>query len=106
LFSSGSFSKKIRSNPNCWATIFSGKSCVFILTKDGLGNILGDKKSGHTGKYIEETVFIYAQLRYFFSCTVHVQGCQIFLDTTYQSGKNIPNGHKVYQMAMKYMKWS
>jgi hypothetical protein len=41
------------------------------------------------------------------------QGCQMFLGTTYQNGKNIPNCHKlnqmatkyVYQMATKYTKW-
>jgi hypothetical protein len=31
-----------------------------------------------------------------------VQGCQIYLGTTYQNGKNIPNDHKMYQMAVKY----
>jgi hypothetical protein len=37
------------------------------------------------------------------------QGCQIFLDTTYQNEKkytnlpqNIPNVHKIHQMAIKY----
>jgi hypothetical protein len=25
--------------------------------------------------------------------------------TTYQNGKNIPNGRKIYQMAVKYTKW-
>jgi hypothetical protein len=33
------------------------------------------------------------------------QGCQIFLGTTYQNGKNIPKDHKIYQMATKYTKW-
>jgi hypothetical protein len=33
------------------------------------------------------------------------QGCQIFLATTYQNGKSIPNNHKKYQMATKYTKW-
>jgi hypothetical protein len=37
--------------------------------------------------------------------TFSVQGCQIFLGTTYQNGKNIPNGHKIYQMATKYTIW-
>jgi hypothetical protein len=39
------------------------------------------------------------------------QGCQIFLSTTYQNGgeyiklpQNIPNVHKVYQMAVKLIK--
>jgi hypothetical protein len=30
------------------------------------------------------------------------QGCQICLGATYQ---NIPKGHKIYQMAIKYTKW-
>jgi hypothetical protein len=41
------------------------------------------------------------------------QGCQMLLGTTYQNGKiyiyqitiNIPNGHKIYQMATRYTKW-
>jgi hypothetical protein len=34
-----------------------------------------------------------------------LQSCQIFLSTTYQNGKNIPNNHEIYQMATKYTKW-
>jgi hypothetical protein len=37
-----------------------------------------------------------------------MQGCQIFLGTAYQNGKNIPNipkyiinGHKIYEIAIK-----
>jgi hypothetical protein len=30
------------------------------------------------------------------------QGCQIFPGTTYQNVKNIPNNHKIYQMAKIY----
>jgi hypothetical protein len=41
-----------------------------------------------------------------------VQGCQIFLGATYQNGKNIPdehicnvpNGQKIYLLAVKYIK--
>jgi hypothetical protein len=40
------------------------------------------------------------------------QGCQIFLGTIYQKGgkytkvpQNMPNVHKIYQMAAKYNKW-
>jgi hypothetical protein len=32
------------------------------------------------------------------------QGCQIFLDTTYQNGKMYHNDHKIYQMEIKYTK--
>jgi hypothetical protein len=32
------------------------------------------------------------------------QGRQIFLGTKYQNGKNVPNGHKIYQMVTKYNK--
>jgi hypothetical protein len=42
------------------------------------------------------------------SSTKLVKGCQIFLGTTHQKGKkytkepqNIPNGHKIYRMAVK-----
>jgi hypothetical protein len=34
------------------------------------------------------------------------QGCQIFLGTTYQNGKNIPNNQIIYQMAEIQTKWS
>jgi hypothetical protein len=34
------------------------------------------------------------------------QGCQIFLGTTYQNGKNIPNNHKIYLMDTKFTQWS
>jgi hypothetical protein len=27
------------------------------------------------------------------------QGCQIYLVTTYQNGKNVPNNHKIYQIS-------
>jgi hypothetical protein len=30
------------------------------------------------------------------------QGCQIYLDATYQNGENLPNGHKIYHIAAKY----
>jgi hypothetical protein len=34
------------------------------------------------------------------------QGCQIFVATTYQNGKNIPNIQKIYQIFRKYTKYS
>jgi hypothetical protein len=35
------------------------------------------------------------------------QGCQIFLAVTYQNGKNIPDNHKIYPMAVNmYTKWT
>jgi hypothetical protein len=33
------------------------------------------------------------------------QGCQIYLGTKYQNGENIPNCHKIYQVAIKYFPW-
>jgi hypothetical protein len=33
------------------------------------------------------------------------QGCQIFLVQHSKMGKNIPNDHKIYQMAVKYFQW-
>jgi hypothetical protein len=29
------------------------------------------------------------------------EGCQIYLGTIYQNGENIPNGHKIYQSAIR-----
>jgi hypothetical protein len=51
--------------------------------------------------------------------SVVVQGCQIFLGTTYQNGEkiyhirikytkwpqNVQNGHKIYKVATKFTKW-
>jgi hypothetical protein len=34
------------------------------------------------------------------------QGCQIFLGTIYQHGENIPNCHKIYQIATEYTRCS
>jgi hypothetical protein len=34
-----------------------------------------------------------------------MQGCQIFIGTTYQNRKNIPNDQKLYEIATKYTKW-
>jgi hypothetical protein len=33
------------------------------------------------------------------------QGCQIFLGTIYQNGKNLPNDHNMHKIAVKYTKW-
>jgi hypothetical protein len=41
LFTLGSLFEKQNTGPNYWATYFHSKSCVFILTKPGLGCILG-----------------------------------------------------------------
>jgi hypothetical protein len=38
-------------------------------------------------------------------CCAAVQGCQIFIGTTYQNGKNILNDHKMYQLAKQYTIW-
>jgi hypothetical protein len=36
------------------------------------------------------------------ACLPANQGCQIFLGTMYQNGKNIPDNPEIYQMATKY----
>jgi hypothetical protein len=38
------------------------------------------------------------------SVTTRDQGCQICLCTPYQNGQNIPNDHKIYQIAIPYSK--
>jgi hypothetical protein len=45
----------IKSSPKFWATFFHGKSSTLVLTKNGLGHILGDfltNSSGHSGFYV------------------------------------------------------
>jgi hypothetical protein len=34
-----------------------------------------------------------------------ISGCLIFLGKTYQNVKNIPIDHRMYQMAIRYIKW-
>jgi hypothetical protein len=48
----GSFFENFRSSTKTWATFLRGTSCVFIVTKTGLGRTLGDffeNSSGHSG---------------------------------------------------------
>jgi hypothetical protein len=40
--SSGKFCENYGNSTNNWATIFHGKKCVLIFTRNGLGYILGD----------------------------------------------------------------
>jgi hypothetical protein len=37
-----------------------------------------------------------------FSPSLPIQGCQIFLGTTYQNWKKLPNDPQMYQRARKY----
>jgi hypothetical protein len=48
---------------------------------------------------------IFLHVTHTWAKTASRQGCQIFLAATYQNGENIPNYHKMYQMATKYTKW-
>jgi hypothetical protein len=52
LFTLGSFVKNYRRSTNIWATYLNGKSYVLIISKNELGDILGDfftNASGHPG---------------------------------------------------------
>jgi hypothetical protein len=51
-------------------------------------------------KYAGRLDFLWEIVRFFLE-----QGCQILLGATYQSGENVPNGHKIYHLAIKYTKW-
>jgi hypothetical protein len=50
--------------------------------------------------------FIMYQAAFYIGFLKHLsaqqQGCQMFPGATYQNGKNIPNGHKIFQMAIHY----
>jgi hypothetical protein len=65
--------------------------CLFCLPKNfsiifqGVGDCVG-------------VVFVQSVIE-----RLEVQGCQIFLGTTYQHGKNLPNNHKIYQITIKYV---
>jgi hypothetical protein len=63
-----------------------------LITTGGGGPILGSVRSG---PYLVRISKIFDD---------RDQGCQIFLGTKYQNGKNIPNYHKLYQMFIKYNK--
>jgi hypothetical protein len=49
LFALGSFSKIYTSSPKLWATSFQRIDYVLILTKNGLGYILGDFFTNSSG---------------------------------------------------------
>jgi hypothetical protein len=63
------------------------------------------------GRQIANRTFLWILAIYVhvFQKRAKVQGCQIFLATTYQNGEkctklpqNIPNGHKIFPTAVKY----
>jgi hypothetical protein len=43
-------------------------------------------------------------LQFRFKDSAVPQGCQIFLGSKYQNGKNLPNDHKIYQIFSQYTK--
>jgi hypothetical protein len=51
IVSFGPFFENDKSSPLLWANFFNSKSCILIMTKDGLSYNLGDfftNSSGHT----------------------------------------------------------
>jgi hypothetical protein len=58
-----------------WATLLA----IFFTNSSGHTDGGGPKRGG------------------FFLMTGRRQGCQIFLGTTYQNGKNVPKNHKIHQ---------
>jgi hypothetical protein len=73
------------------------------------------------GKYLESFLFVstcrvttsFVANYFFLLKRNHTQGCQIFLGPKYQKGEkytklpqNIPNGYKIFPMAVKQTKWS
>jgi hypothetical protein len=46
----GQIFEKYRNIPNLWTSTSSGKSCALILTKNGLGYILGDFFTNSSGR--------------------------------------------------------
>jgi hypothetical protein len=81
----GSFLES-RSNPNFWASTFTAKATHLIYEANAIGNGMDEFLQIHLvtllkskARWLSDTV-----------ASVHPQGCQIFLGTTYQNGKNIP----------------
>jgi hypothetical protein len=71
---------------------------------------ISDENKRHAWKQIRHDI----SKKYYCFEGLAIQGCQIFLGTTYQNGEkctklpkytkwtqNIPNGHKIYLMAVK-----
>jgi hypothetical protein len=59
-----------------------------ILTENGLGYILGDFTPSHPVTLVRARV------------------ARFFLVQLTKTGENIPNDHKIYQMAVKHFQWS
>jgi hypothetical protein len=60
-----------------------------------------------TALVVDDRIFLESNFSASFKKQFQGQGCQIFLGTTYQNGKNIPNNNKTYQMSKKLIetKW-
>jgi hypothetical protein len=48
---------------------------------------------------LNRQIHIYSPILFIFN---QEQGCQIFRGSIYQNGKNVPNAHKIYQIAINY----
>jgi hypothetical protein len=58
-----------------------------------------------TSTWASLSSFPYPATKRPFYVHTYIQGCHIFLVTKYQNRENIPNDHKIYQMAIKYFQW-
>jgi hypothetical protein len=59
---------------------------------------------GQVSQALQLTTFDHVQLRPDLEMEYAHLGCQIFLGTKYQNGKNIQNYHELYQVSIKYNK--
>jgi hypothetical protein len=84
---------KIRPNP---VTLFAVHK---FRLKDKLGRWRDYKERGIPNGKRDHNIFTIGT-----KISTGSQGCQIFLGTTYQNGKTIPNNLKISQMATKYTK--
>jgi hypothetical protein len=83
---------------NIWDILWPfGTFCVYLVYFSGFGN-MHQEKSGNPGMYCLKEHDRVTALK----LSPRRQGCQIFLGTTFQNWKNIPNDHK---MVIKYTIW-
>jgi hypothetical protein len=102
--------------------LFCGYALLFIYSKHLTGLVQALVHLTYTGKNSKQNnYFFLSRARCkkicfrFFPCffvleisinkRVGNQGCQIFLGTWNQNRKNVPNGHKISQISVKYSKW-
>jgi hypothetical protein len=105
-------SLKNSTSPRLWIIFFHGLSYVLITSKNWSAFIFGvfSHKLIWSPRFWTKDSSWHPPWKTFLQdkkfSSDSQQGCQIFLDTIYQNGENVPSDPKLYQKAVKYSEWS